>query len=246
MGVFAAWVTVGRLTAAEIVYPVENGASWFSRNIFHPLKESLVRPRLAAENRRLAERIAQMKLALADHDLLVAENARLRAALDFSKRSAGEWIAAPVLSRGGALGAGMMLRIGKGSLSGVCKGAAVTSPEGLVGRVSEVSPHTAEVRLITDPSIKVACEAETDGAGGRAAFGILSGRLLMHLKRDVPLKPRAKITTSGFGGVYPRGLTVGFLKDGTHEDETQLEREGEVVPAVDFPSLEDVFIHREE
>ena len=108
----------------------------------------------------------------------------------------------------------------------------------------KVSPHTAEVRLITDPEIKVACEVETDGP--EAAFCIFSGGRIVHLKRDLVLPPRAKIITSGLGGVYPRGITVGYLAQETHEDETQLEQEGVVAPAVDFPALEDVFIHREE
>ncbi len=245
LGVFAIWVAVGRKTAAEVVFPVENGASWFSRRVVHPLKEAMVRPRLAAENRRLLEQNAHLRMALADRDALKAENARLRRALEFSERSRGEWIAAPVLSRGGTLGLGDVLRLGKGSSAGIRKGAAVAVPEGLVGRVSEVSPHTAEVRLITDPEIKVACEVETDG-GPVAAFCIFSGGRIMHLKRDLVLPPRAKIITSGLGEVYPRGITVGFLAQETHEDETQLEQEGVVAPAVDFPALEDVFIHREE
>ena len=66
-----------------------------------------------------------------------------------------------------------------------------------------------------------------------------------HLERRPKLPPRARIVTSGLGGVFPRGLVVGFLIDGAHEDETKLEREGDVVPAVDFPSLERVFIRRE-
>ena len=244
--VIAIWAAIGRQIAAEAVYPIENGAGWFSRHITHPLKEALVRPRLAAENRRLKDEIASLKMQLADHGLLAAENAKLRNALDFNRRNPGEWIAAPVLSRGGVLGVGDVMRLGKGTRSGICKGAAVASEKGLVGRVSTVSPDTAEVRLITDPEIKVACEIETKEPDQPAAFGILSGRRLVHLKRDLILQTRAKIVTSGHGGVYPRGLTVGFLSHGTHEDETQLEREGEVEPAVDFPSLEIVFIHREE
>ena len=246
IGAFAAWVAVGRQTAAEVVYPIENGAGWFARRVAHPLKEALVRPRLAADNRRLAAENARLKMLLADHDALAAENARLRNALDFEANRPGEWIAAPVLSRGGTLGVGDVLRVGKGSGAGIRKGAAVAAPQGLVGRVTEVSPHTAEVRLVTDPAVKVACEMAAGEDGRQTAFGILAGGRLIHLKRDIILKPRTKIITSGLGGVYPRGLTVGFLVHGAHEDETQLEQEGEVTPAVDFPSLEDVFIHREE
>lgn len=244
--VIAIWATIGRQTAAEVVYPIENGAGWFSRHVAHPIKEAFARPFLAAENRRMKNEIADLKMRLADRDLLVAENAELRNALDFNQRHPGEWIAAPVLSRGGVLGVGDVMRLGKGTRSGIRKGAAVASVKGLVGRVSTVSPNTAEVRLITDPAIKVACEIETEDQEAPAAFGIFSGGRIVHLKRNLILPTRAKIVTSGHGGVYPRGLTVGFLAHGTHEDETQLEREGEVVPAVDFPSLDIVFIHREE
>ena len=225
---------------------MENGTNWFARHVFRPIGAAWARPRLAAENRRLLDEIARLKMQLSDHAELAAENDRLRAALDFDRRNPGTWIAAPVLSRGGTLGAGDMLRIGKGSAAGIRKGVAVAVPEGLVGQVAEVSRHTAEVRLLTDPAVKVACEVETGEVGRPAAFGILSGGRLVHLKRDLVLPEHAKVVTSGLGGVYPRGITVGTLSQGAHADETQLEQEGEIAPAVDFPSLENVFIYREE
>ena len=244
--VVALWAIIGRQIAAETVYPAENGIGWFRRNVANPLKRAFSRPGLAAENMRLEGEISALRMRLQDYESLAAENRSLRKALDFGRRNPGEWIAAPVLSRGGTLGAGAMLRLGKGSLAGIRKGAAAASPDGLVGRVSEVSPHTSEVRLITDPDVKVACEVVPSGAGGRSAFGILSGGRLMHLERDLVLPDRARVVTSGLGGVYPRGLAVGSLANGTHEDETRLEREGIVVPAVDFLSLDNVFIRNEE
>ena len=225
---------------------MENGTNWFARHVFRPIGAAWARPRLAAENRRLLDEIARLKMQLSDHAELAAENDRLRAALDFDRRNPGTWVAAPVLSRGGTLGAGDMLRIGKGSAAGIRKGVAVAVPEGLVGQVAEVSRHTAEVRLLTDPAVKVACEVETGEVGRPAAFGILSGGRLVHLKRDLVLPEYAKVVTSGLGGVYPRGIMVGTLSQGAHADETQLEQEGEITPAVDFPLLETVFIYREE
>jgi rod shape-determining protein MreC len=245
-GAFLLWVAIGRQTAAEAVYPVENGANWLVRHVFHPMGAALARPRLAAENRRLMDEIARLKMQLADHAELAAENDRLRVALDFDRRNPGTWIAAPVLSRGGTLGAGDMLRIGKGSAAGIRKGAAVAVPEGLVGQVADVSRHTAEIRLVTDPAVKVACEVMTEEPDGPAAFGILSGGRLVHLQRDLVLPEHAKVVTSGLGEIYPRGITVGTLAQGAHVDETQLEQVGEIVPAVDFSSLETVFIYREE
>ena len=69
---------------------------------------------------------------------------------------------------------------------------------------------------------------------------------MRHLKRQPRLSAHARIITSGLGGLYPRGLTVGYLIDEQDEGETELEREGDVLPAVDFPSLENVFIRRED
>ena len=69
---------------------------------------------------------------------------------------------------------------------------------------------------------------------------------MRHMRQRLDLPPRAKIITSGLGGIFPRGLVVGFLLDGQHVDETRLEREGDVVSAVDFPALETVFIRRED
>ena len=57
--------------------------------------------------------------------------------------------------------------------------------------------------------------------------------------------PRARVVTSGLGGVFPKGLEIGTLLD-VRTDERGLVREGEVLPSVDYLSLEDVFIRREE
>jgi cell shape-determining protein MreC len=113
--------------------------------------------------------------------------------------------------------------------------------------------------------MRIACEIET----GDPAFGKIRGivyggglrkirdeksagvvysvnpLLVRHLQRDVKIPLRARIVTSGLGGVFPRGITIGFLADGSVRDETQLEREGEVVPSADITALEDVFIRCE-
>ena len=246
LGAFALWLLAGKTVTAELVYPAENGVGFFWRHFVLPVRDVFSNLDLARENRRLKDEIAALRLRLVGHDALQTENGRLREALDFVRREPDRWIPAPVLARGGTLGVGTRLRIGKGSLAGIRAGAAVVVPEGIVGRVSATSPHTSEVRLITDREVKVACEIEAEGIDRRSTFGILSGERLTHLKHALIVPPRARVVTSGLGGVYPQGLAVGHLINGTHEDETQLEREGELVPAVDFSTLENVFIRRED
>ena len=143
----------------------------------------------------------------------------------------------------GAAAVGDRIRVDRGSIAGVTDGAVVVVPEGLVGRVTLVTPHTAEVTLVTDASVKVACEVETVGEKLR---GILSGGgedllVLRHLSEAIETPPRARVMTSGRGGVFPRGIEVGTML-GVKRGADGLSLEGEVLPSVDYSTLEDVFI----
>ena len=180
------------------------------------------------------------------------ENARLRRDLRFTEREPNRWECAEVLSEGGgAAGARRSIRLNKGSLAGIREGAVVAVPEGLVGQVVAVTPHTSEVLLVTDPSLQVACTVE----GSERIRGILSGGtddvlLMRHLKAGAEIAPESRVLTSGLGGVFPAGIQVGtFISEGNGRDAAGrhaggLEREGKVRPAVDFTLLEDVFIRR--
>ncbi len=264
------WLACGRSAAKEAVYPVENGRLWLGRAVGTRLVGLFRGARAAAENRRLKDENDALRMVRGEAAALAAENARLRALLGLDAARAplptNRWICAPVLSRGGAAGVRGLIRVGRGSADGVATNAAVAVPEGLVGRVEQVSPRTADVRLITSPSVKVACDVETGDPALGAVRGILEGGgvhavrpeaatsilyvidplRVRHLKRRPKLPARARVITNGLGGIFPRGLTVGFLVDEQDEGETELEREGDVLPAVDFPSLENVFIRRED
>ena len=254
------WIAGGFAVAAEAVYPVERTATWFQRHVTCRLRTLWRRQNYGAENARLRRANDILHMAL-------QESERARAAQgDAAGRPSPEraWIDAPVLSRGGTTGVKGFLRIGRGSLQGVREGAAVAAPDGLVGIVSEVSPHTCTVRLISDPSVKVSCEIETGDAALGAVYGIVSGRetttvaqtdvtvlyfvnplRISHLKNGFAPPPRARVVTSGMGGVFPKGLVVGYLISDIRDDDSKLEREADVAPAVDFPALEEVFIRRE-
>ena len=233
-----------RGTAAEAVYPVENGRNWFARHVGTRLRGMFSRMDLAVENRRLKEENAALRMELSS---VLARRASHLASETGNQPFGTNWISAPVLSRSGTAGVKGYLRVGKGSLAGVSEGAVVTVPEGLVGRVTEVTPHTAVVTLLADPSIKVACEIEVDGPS--RASGILSGGgedllVLRHLRHAGEVPPRSRVLTSGRGGVFPPGLVVGTLLE-VRKDAKGLSREGEVLPPVDYSTLEDVFIRRE-
>ena len=220
---------------------------------FRPLVKELVSPfeRLkahvarsmdnSAEVRKLKNEVAALAIVREENEALVQENLRLREALGYRERHGGRYVISSIINKAGAAVRRYgVLRVDKGSAAGIKDGAYVVTPEGLVGLVTSVSLSTSEITLITDPSIKISALVELPG--GDAVYGILCGGseenlYLKHLKESGgELTPHSRVLTSGLGGIYPKGLSIGTLTS----------RAGEVQPAVDFSTLEDVFIHCEE
>lgn len=240
-------VVFSRRAAVEAVYPVERATLFLKRSVWTRVKGVFGGPGLAVENARLRREVAALSLLPGEISRLEAENAKLRRSLDYAVREPKAWLAAPVLaSHRGAAGRGGVIRVGRGSADGVCGNSVVVSPDGLVGLVTGLTAHTAEVTLITDPTLKVVCAVPA--GDGRSASGILEGGdggelALTHvlgLSSDVP---GALVKTSRRGGVFPGGIVVGRLVRVSATESG--EWAGAVRPAVDFENLEDVFIRRE-
>ena len=252
------WIAGGFAVAAEAVYPLEKSANWFRRNVSCRVRTLWRRQCYAAENERLKREIGLLRMMLNETE---RKSPGKKSATPAMLQG---WIHAPILSRNGTTGAKSFLRVGKGSVHGVAKGAAVAAPDGLVGIVSDVSLHTCTVKTITDPSVKVSCRLEMEESESGAIYGIVSGTgtktlveteavvlyavnplYIGHLKNGIQPPPRTKIVTSGLGGIFPKGILVGSLVSSPRSDPTKLEQEGDVAPAVDFPALEEVFIRNE-
>jgi len=110
------------------------------------------------------------------------------------------------------------LVIRKGADFGIPAGAPVIYAGGVVGRVREVHAYTAVVDLVTSPSVRLAANIEEDSRpvsyqGGlnpalRPARGIVE-----YVPPDffASAKNPKRLVTSGLGGVFPPGLTIGYI-----------------------------------
>lgn len=110
------------------------------------------------------------------------------------------------------------LIIRKGRNHGLTVGAPVIYVGGIVGRVSEVYAYTAVVDLITSPTFRVAASAEGDTrpisyqGGLNRSFTTPRGTVEF-VPTDIfadPNRPK-RLVTSGLGGVFPPGLTIGEI-----------------------------------
>lgn len=247
-------------SAREGVYPFENGAAWCRRQFWGRLTRLLQAGALSARNQALEDEVARLRLDGVLMEQVAAENRELRRQLGCAPRP--PWRVEPcrVLSSGGTTGWWRQLRINKGQAHGLAAGDAVLSPDGLVGRIVELTSTTAEVRLITDPNSRIACQLDPSPPGSGVVRGVLYGGgwragrpglpellhvieplRLRYLERDLEPPPRARVVTSGLGGGLPAGLPVGHLL-ASELDENGLYRLGDVLPAADMASLSLLFV----
>ncbi len=133
--------------------------------------------------------------------------------------------------------------IDRGSQDGIAKGMPVICPEGLVGRVTYVTAHSAQVTLITDREIAVGAILEKD----RETNGIVEGfgnntELRM---QNIPFYSQIQvydvIVTSDLSQTYPKGIPIGTVTEVVKEPGGLLLK-ASLKPAVDFDRLEEVLV----
>jgi rod shape-determining protein MreC len=108
--------------------------------------------------------------------------------------------------------------IRKGSDYAIPVGAPVVYSGGVVGRVAEVHAYTSVVQLTSDPGLRIAAVVDGDTrpisyqGGENQVFGSAKG-VVEFLPLDVYASASApkRLATSGLGGVYPPGLTIGRI-----------------------------------
>ncbi|MBC7789792.1 MAG: rod shape-determining protein MreC [Anaerolineae bacterium] len=191
------------------------------------LRQSLVAPLIALQNdaeltRRawlardaiiLARDSAALRAMLTP--VLQRENGELRQLLGMAQRLRWGFVPAEVL-HGRNAGEDYTVMLSAGSRTGVQPFSPVVGNEGLVGMVKTVDPTMSIAIFSSHPDFRVSAMASDGSAFGIVAAHLGTGadRYLLEL-RGVPvrssLKPGTVIWSSGFGGVYPRGIPIGTV-----------------------------------
>lgn len=129
-----------------------------------------------------------------------------------------------------------------GSAVGVSVDDAVINDQGLVGRVSSVGKNWCKVVAIIDESNKAGIllgknlryRGVCQGSGEETLTGYF-------FDTKAPVKEGDEVITSGIGGVYPPGLTIGTVSKVDKGQDNPL-KNIEVKPAVSFKSIKKIAI----
>ena len=174
----------------------------------------LTQPRLAADDARRAV----LEARIVD---LERENRDLKALTRYSRAPKPQLVSARVvMSSASPLSQTIMLDAGRNQ--GVRGGHPVVAGDGLVGRVVQAYPNQSSVMLLTDRLSRVPV-----AVGAAQVHAVLAGSgdgsaRLEFIGPGASIQPGDLVTTSGAGGVFPRGLGVGVVAQASTSQRVEL------------------------
>lgn len=188
---------------------------------------------LALENRRLLNEIA-------GYQEMAKENIRLRELVEFNDPLVGKKVVAQVIAQD-VSPEFRMIRINKGSDQGVVSGMAVVALEGVVGRVIRTGRDFADVLTLLDSSSAIDSLLQRN-----RVRGVIEGQgspvlSMKYLRRTDDVQEGDMIVSSGIGGLFPKGLTIGKVIS-VKKKNYGISQVVEVSPSVDFNRLEEVTV----
>lgn len=233
------WNPAERL-AIEVTAPIQKffiGTVRFIRDIW---RDYFFLVEARQENLRLKAQIELLKLENSRYQEVLLTNKRLQDLLKFQENTDDPLLPAMVTGWDSS-GLFKSIIIDKGTYDGVAINMAVVNSEGVVGRVVSVSPRYAQVLLLTDQNCAI--DGLVQRSRGRGMLkGSGSGECYFdYVIKTCDIKRDDTIVTSGLGGLFPKGLHLGKVRQ-VDDSPYKLFKDVRVIPAVDFNKLEEVLI----
>jgi len=230
-----------RIWAMTAVTPVERMTHAIGSGVNRGWSDYIDLRHVRQQDKDLRQQLERMRIEEAAISEDALQGRRLQAMLGFRERYVGSTVAAQVIGTSGSEQS-HILTIDKGSRDGLRTDMAVITQDGVVGKLRDVFPATAEVLELNDQS---------SGAGVLLAStrirailrGTLIGRVQIgNLMADSRIKPGEQVLTSGGDQVYPRGLPVGVVQSIAPDPDHQPYTAIRVKPAVDLDRVEEVLV----
>ncbi|HET7760707.1 MAG TPA: rod shape-determining protein MreC [Gaiellaceae bacterium] len=237
-------------TGATVLRPFEVGAN----RVAAPFRDAygwfagLIHAK--SENAKLRREVDQLRAAAILNANAAQQNSDLRAQLHYIglPRFPQDYNPVPtdVISRP-ASEFEQQIGIAAGSSSGIRVNDPVVTSDGLVGKISAVAPHTAQVTLLTDPNLNVSAQDAKTQATGLVSHGEGPGTLtLSRVQKSSVLREGDPIVTQGwkvkgYSSIYPYGIPIGTVSGATNS-EVDLYWNAQVSPFVHFDSLQSVLV----
>jgi rod shape-determining protein MreC len=215
------WAVTAVAPVAGAIEALRNGTTGFFSNYFE-LRHA------REQSRELRTEVEKLRLEnlLLKNDLASAQRAELLAG--FQAHNPSKMIGARVIGATPGIGTKSLL-IDRGSQSGVRRGMAVVTPDGIVGSVIAVFPFDSQVRSVTDPGFAAGVESQKNHVHGvLKGLGTSSARV-DYVATGQKLEVGEMFFTDGEDRIFPRGLPVGKItsvREGTNFQDVTVQPSG--------------------
>lgn len=233
--------------------PVEKGISVITSKVEDGMSYFKSKKQLDDENKTLKAKIEELEKKITRMDYLESQNKEMRDMLDIKDiyrnysiiggnviaKDAGNWFDVFTIDVGQNKG---ISSSGEDSFSGYYP---VITSKGLVGRIITVSAFSSKVRTIIDEDSTVSCIVTKNrqyvDVKGSMEYKDQGLCIVENIDTNTDLSPGDTIETSGAGDGYPKGIIVGKIIE-VKKNQDDLKTYAILKPAVDFKSLETVFV----
>ena len=193
------------------------------------------------ENTQLKEQIEQLRMEQAALAEDARQGERLQDLLAFRQNYINATVPAQVIGTSGT-DRSRVLYLDKGTDDGIAADMPVITPDGIVGRVREVYPHTSQVLEISDPTSASGVLLEETRTRGILRGNAQGQPQIVNLMPDDRIKPGQVVLTSGGDQIFPRGLPVGVVDHIAPDLENEPMVDVVLKPAANLSRLEEVLV----
>ena len=166
---------------------------------------------------------------------------RLQALQNFQERYIYKTVVAQAIGSSGS-DQSRVFTIDKGSNFGLKPDMAVITPDGIVGKVREVFPATAQVLAINDQSSGAGVILETTRIRGILRGNAIGQPQIVNILADQRIQPGERVLTAGGDLIFPRGLPVGIVDKVVRDPDRDAFIDVIVKPAAHLDRLDEVLV----
>lgn len=199
-----------RVWAISTVTPVAGIVEAVRRNTIGFLEDYFILLDVREQNRKLRDENSKLKMENTFYRTELATADRARALTAFQSRTPSRTVAARVTGNS-TVSTARCVFIDRGSASGIEKGMAVVTPDGIVGKVIAVYPLASQVLLVTDATFSVGVESQRGHLRGTLNCRSGSDCTVDYVQNEEHVDKGEVFYTSGEDRVFPKGFPVGVV-----------------------------------
>ena len=200
-----------RLWANAIVSPPERMIHSSKLNSGNLWQSYIDLRHVSEQNKELQKTIDRMRLEQAEMLEDARQGQRLQGILNFQEKYVYTTVAAQAIGSSGS-DQSRVFYLDKGSADGLDRDMAVITPDGIVGKIRDVFPHSAQVLGINDQTSGAGVILETTRIRGILRGNAAGRPQIVGILADQRIQPGEKVLTAGGDQIFPRGLPVGVVE----------------------------------